>query len=165
MCNPSWYWMTLLALLYLWLFMCCWIFSLNTYTCHGKDFIFLDIHTKLLVPYLLERKSSLFNYYSKNTVVGSLCLHKIVFAVLSHQPSLAEGLKKESICSVTHACKLLWMEQNYRQSSIAQWVTDLYHYRSLKSPFHLISHLFTSESQSCHCTLCCESSQLQNCNL
>lgn len=154
--------LTCLALLII--FMCCWVFSPNAYTCHGKGLIFG--HTHKIISSIFARKKIFSFCYSKNTVIESLCLHKIVFAVLSHQPSLAEGLKKESVCNVTHACKLLGMEQNYRQSSVAQWGhSDLYHCRSLKSPFHLISHLFTGESQSCHCTLCCESSQLLNCNL
>lgn len=46
---------------------------------------FLDLYTKLLVPYLLEGKSSLFNCYSKNAIISSFYLRKIVFAFLSHQ--------------------------------------------------------------------------------
>lgn len=70
--------------------------------------LYVDIHTKLLAPYLLERKSSLFNCYSKNSHQLLLLRFFLPFFLTSHH-----GLKdrNKSLHNVT--CKLLRMEQAF----------------------------------------------------
>lgn len=65
-------------------------------------------HTHKIISSILAREKIFrFNCYSKNAIVVFFCLDNIVFAVLPHQWSLAEGLRKESIHNVTYTVNFL----------------------------------------------------------